>query len=71
MIGILLCLTASHPDIMQEVELVARFQANPKESHMITVKIILRYLKGMIDYGLWYQKDENFNLKAFSNADWA
>ena len=71
MIGILLYLTTSHPDIMQVVGLVARFQENPKESHMIVVKIILRSLKGTIDYGLWYQKDENFNLKAFSDADWA
>ena len=71
MIGNLLYLTASRPDIMQAVGLVARFQANPKESHMIAVKRILRYLKGTIDYGLWYPKDENFDLKAFSDAGWA
>ena len=37
---------------------------------MIVVKRILRYLKGTIDYGLWYPKDENFDLKALSDADW-
>ena len=70
MTGSLLYLIASRPDIMQAVGLMARFQANPKESHMIVVKIILRYLKGTIDYGLWYPKYENFDLKVFSNADW-
>ena len=46
MIGSLLYVTASRPDVMQEVGQVARFQATPKESHIIVVKIILRYLKG-------------------------
>ena len=46
MIGSLLYVTASRPDVMQAVGKVARFQAAPKESHIIVVKIILRYLKG-------------------------
>ena len=46
MIGSLLYLTASRPDIMQAVGMVARFQACPKESHVIAVKRIFRYLKG-------------------------
>ncbi|KAK2986327.1 hypothetical protein RJ640_029442 [Escallonia rubra] len=52
MIGSLLYLTASRPDIMFSVCLCARFQACPKESHLIAVKIILRYLKGTHDLGL-------------------
>ena len=46
MIGSLLYVTASRPDVMQAVGKVARFQAAPKESHIIDVKIILRYIKG-------------------------
>ena len=46
MIGSLLYVTASRPDVMQVVGQVARFQAAPKESHIISVKRILRYLKG-------------------------
>ena len=46
MIGSLLYVTASRPDVMQAVRQVARFQEAPKESHIISIKIILRYLKG-------------------------
>ncbi|XP_070046337.1 uncharacterized protein [Nicotiana tomentosiformis] len=49
MIGSLLYLTASRPDIVFNVGLCARFQANPKESHLTAVKRILRYLKGTTD----------------------
>ena len=51
MIGSLLYLTASRPNIMYSVCLCARFQSCPKESHLSVVKRILRYLKGTIDYG--------------------
>jgi hypothetical protein len=46
MIGSLLYVTTSRPDVMQEVGHVARFQATPKESHVLAVKRIFRYLKG-------------------------
>ena len=52
MIGSLLYLTASRPDIMFSVCMCARFQANPKETHLITVKRILRYLKHTPSIGL-------------------
>ena len=52
MIGSLLYLTASRPDIMFSVCLCARFQACPKESHLKSVKRIFRYLKGTVDYGI-------------------
>jgi hypothetical protein len=54
MIGILLYVTDSRPDIMQEVGLVGRFQDAPKETHVQAVKKIFRYLKGTLDFGLWY-----------------
>ena len=69
MIGSLLYLTASRPDIMYSVCLCARFQACPKESHLNAVKRIFRYLKGTIDSGLWYPKCDNFELICYSDAD--
>ncbi|KAJ9561686.1 hypothetical protein OSB04_006846 [Centaurea solstitialis] len=68
-IGSLLYLTASRPDIMFATCFCARFQANPKESHMMAFKRILRYLKGTANRGLWYPKESGFELVAFSDAD--
>ncbi|XP_043697501.1 secreted RxLR effector protein 161-like [Telopea speciosissima] len=65
MIGSLLYLTASRPDILQAVCIVARFQAGPKETHVAAVKRIFRYLKCTIDYGLWYPRTKDFTLSAF------
>ncbi|XP_070030457.1 secreted RxLR effector protein 161-like [Nicotiana sylvestris] len=62
MIGSLLYLTANRPDMVFSVGLCARFQANPKESHLTVVKRILRYLKGTTDLCLWCPKSSNFNL---------
>ena len=67
MIGLLLYLTTSRPNIMYSVCLYPRFQACPKKSHLI-VKIIFRYLKGTIDIGLWYPKCDNFELICYSDA---
>ncbi|RVW47390.1 Retrovirus-related Pol polyprotein from transposon RE1 [Vitis vinifera] len=67
-IGCLLYLTASRPDIMYSVCLCARFQSCPKESHLSAVKRILRYLKGTMNIGLWYPKADNFKLIGFSDA---
>ncbi|XP_047257502.1 secreted RxLR effector protein 161-like [Capsicum annuum] len=61
MIGSLLYLTASRPDIVFSVVLCARFQANPKNSHLKSIKRIFRYRKGTSDLGLWYPKGSNFN----------
>ena len=56
MIGILLYVTDTRMDVMQGVGVVAKFQSTPKEIHVAAVKIILRYIKGSMDYGLWYPK---------------
>ena len=69
MIGSLLYLTATRPDIMFSVGLCARFQSNPKISYLKVVKRILRYLKGTTNLGLWYPKSENFELIAYADAD--
>ena len=71
MIGYLLYLTASRPNIMYSVCLCARFQSCPKESHLSVVKRILRYLKGTMDISLWYPKGDNFELIGFSDVDFA
>ena len=71
MIGSLLYLTASRPDIMYSVCLCARFQSYPKESHLSTVKRIFKYLKEIMDIGLWYPKNDNFELIGFSNVDFS
>ena len=71
MIGSLMYLTASRPDIQFAVCLLARFQAKPTELHLKEVKRIFRYLRSTINMGLWYPKDSGFNLTAFSDADHA
>ncbi|XP_019224287.1 PREDICTED: uncharacterized protein LOC109205975 [Nicotiana attenuata] len=71
MIGSLLYLTATRPDIMFSVSKCARIQSAPKESHLTTVKRIIRYLIGTISHELWYPHSKNFNLEDFSDADLA
>ena len=56
---------------MFSVGLCARFQANPKLSHLKSVKRILKYLKGTPNLGLWYPKFENFKLIVYADADFA
>jgi hypothetical protein len=71
MIGSLLYVTTSRPDVMQAVGQVSRFQAAPKESHVLAVKRIFRYLKGTKEFGLWYPKGKDLSLIAYTDADWA
>ena len=54
MIGILLYVTSSRPNVMQGVGQVAKFQETTKETHVLVVKRIFKYLKGTIDFGIWY-----------------
>ena len=67
----LLYLTASRLDIMFSVCLCARFQANPKESHLSVVNRILRYLKHTPNIGLWYPKGATLKLLGYSDSDFA
>nr|GEX55188.1 hypothetical protein [Tanacetum cinerariifolium] len=69
MIGSLMYLTASRPDIMFAVCACARHQVTPKECHLHAAKRIFRYLKGHPKLGLWYPKDSPFNLVAYSDSD--
>ena len=71
MIGSLLYLTASRPDISYSVRVCARYQANPKESHMTTLKRIIKYVKTTVKFGVRYSKDTSDVLARYSDADWA
>ncbi|GJX50161.1 putative reverse transcriptase domain-containing protein [Tanacetum coccineum] len=71
MIGSLMYLTSSRPNIMFVVYACARYQVNPKVSHLHAMKRIFRYLKGQPKLGLWYPKDSPFDLVAYIDSDYA
>ncbi|GKB56980.1 retrovirus-related pol polyprotein from transposon TNT 1-94, partial [Tanacetum coccineum] len=71
MIGILLYLTTSRPDLQFSICMCARYQARPTDKHLHAVKRIFRYLRGTINQGLWYLKDSSIALTAFADADHA
>nr|GFA27367.1 uncharacterized mitochondrial protein AtMg00810-like [Tanacetum cinerariifolium] len=71
MIGTLLYLTASRPDLQFEICMCARYPARPTEKHVHAVKRIFRYLRGTVNQGLWYPKDSSVALTAFADADHA
>nr|GEU42620.1 hypothetical protein [Tanacetum cinerariifolium] len=69
MVGALMYLTTSRPDIVHATCYYARYQANPTEKHLTMVKWIFRYLKNTINMGLWYPKEIGFELTAFLDSD--
>ena len=71
MIGCLLYLTASRPDIAFSVGVCSRFQSNPKVSHLNVVKRIIKYVSGTCGYRLFYSKESNLSLAGYSDSDWA
>eukprot|EP00253_Pinus_taeda_P028609 PITA_28609 len=71
MIGSLLYLTGTRPDIMHAVGIVGRFQENPKETHLQAVKRIFKYLQGTQNYGLWYPTNTDLTLHTYTDTDWA
>ncbi|GJU55173.1 hypothetical protein Tco_1228887 [Tanacetum coccineum] len=71
MVGSLMYLTASRPDLVFAVCICARYQAKPTKNHLEAIKRIFRYLKGTINMGLWYPKDNAMSLTAYADADHA
>nr|GEX04122.1 copia protein [Tanacetum cinerariifolium] len=71
MIGALMYLTSSRPDIVHATCVCARYQAHPIEKHLKEVKRIFRYLRGTINMGLCYMKDSGFELAEFLDVDYA
>jgi len=67
----LLYLTANRPDIAFSVGVCARFQANPKESHLTAIKRIIRYVNATVNYGVCISRETNLVLAGYSDADWA
>ncbi|GJR28303.1 retrovirus-related pol polyprotein from transposon TNT 1-94 [Tanacetum coccineum] len=71
MVGSLMYLTASRPDLVFAVCMCARYQASPTKKHLEALKRVFRYLRGTINWGLWYPKDTAMALTAYADADHA
>ncbi|TXG67231.1 hypothetical protein EZV62_008506 [Acer yangbiense] len=70
-VGSLMYLTATRPDLMYAVSLISRYMESPREIHLLAAKRILRYMQGTIDYGLFYKKGEKSSLFGFTDSDYA
>nr|KYP56954.1 Retrovirus-related Pol polyprotein from transposon TNT 1-94 [Cajanus cajan] len=70
-VGSLMYLTVTRPDLMFRVSLISRYMANPKESHWAAAKRLLRYLKGTLEYGIFYQEKTKTGLMAYSDNNYA
>ncbi|GJS03769.1 retrovirus-related pol polyprotein from transposon TNT 1-94 [Tanacetum coccineum] len=68
-VGSLMFLIASRPDLVFAVCMYARYQEKPTETYLTTVKQVFRYLTGTINIGVWYPRDTSFNLTTFTDAD--
>ncbi|GJS85525.1 hypothetical protein Tco_0752066 [Tanacetum coccineum] len=71
MVGTLMYLIASRPDLTFDVCMYARYQAKPTKKHLHAVKRIFKYLRGTINRGLWYPKDSSITLTAYADVDHA
>ncbi|KAL0537452.1 hypothetical protein IC582_026430 [Cucumis melo] len=71
MVGSLMYLTATRPDIMYAVSSISRFMKSPTKFHLLAAKRILRYIKGTSDLGMLYQRRRKLNLVGFSDSDYA
>eukprot|EP00253_Pinus_taeda_P026483 PITA_26483 len=70
-VGSLMYLTATRPDIMHAVSLISRFMERPKETHWQEAKRILRYVNGTKGFGILYSSSESFMLTGYTDSDWA
>jgi hypothetical protein len=71
LVGSLLYLTTTRPDIMYATNLVSRFMESPKDSHCKMAKRILRYVVGTLNFGLWYTKSYDHHLFGYTDSDFA
>ena len=60
----------NRPNIALSIGIVVKFFANPRENHLMAVKRIMRYLKGIEEFCLYYKKNENFELRAYTDVGW-
>jgi hypothetical protein len=70
-IGSLMYLTNTRPDICFAVNTLSQFLEEPRRVHLVAAKHVMRYLKGTMDYGLSYDGDHDFTLSGYTDADWA
>ena len=70
-VGSLMYLTTTRPDIMYSVSLISRYMENPTEKHLLAAKRILRYLQGTKDCGVFYKKGTRSDLIRFTDSDYA
>ena len=70
MIGSLMYLTNTRPDICFAVNTLSQFLTCPRHVHLTAAKHILRYLKGIVDYGLKYKANQNINLEGYVDSDY-
>ncbi|XP_059669236.1 uncharacterized mitochondrial protein AtMg00810-like [Cornus florida] len=71
LVGSLLYLTSSRPDIMYATSLLSRFMHNPSQIHVGAAKRVLRYIQGTLDFGILYEKNVDAKLFGFCDSDWA
>ncbi|XP_071708988.1 secreted RxLR effector protein 161-like [Rutidosis leptorrhynchoides] len=71
LVGSLMYLTVTRPNLMYVVSLLSRFMSNPKGDHPLAAKRVLRYIKSTFDYGLVYGKHSNQGLKVYTDSDYA
>ena len=69
MVGNLIYLTTTRPDLMYVVSLISRFMESPKDSHWKVAKTILRYVAGTLAYGLWYTHSPDSTLTRYTDSD--
>ncbi|KAK9931774.1 hypothetical protein M0R45_019038 [Rubus argutus] len=70
-VGSLMYLTATRPDLMYAVSLISRYMSQPTELHHMAAKRILRYVQGTVNFGILYKKEGNRDLAAFTDSDYA
>ena len=70
-VGSLMYLTSTRPDIMYAVSLISRYMEKPSEIHLNAARRVLRYVKGTIDYGVFYKKENGTDLVSYTDSDYA
>lgn len=70
-VGSLMYLTATRPDLMYSVCLISKYMANPTEGHLFAAKRVLRYIKGTLEYGVFYERKGAVELVAYADSDYA
>ncbi|GLT33379.1 hypothetical protein SLA2020_079750 [Shorea laevis] len=71
LIGSLLYLTATRPDLMFAASYLSRFMSAPSKLHLVAAKRVLRYIKGTYELGLWFDSNQQGRLQGYADSDWA